>query len=241
VIAPSFAELDGRERAFAVLDPGARELIGPFARMRSPHLAPHGIAAQSDDGVVVARGTLAGASAVAIATDGRFLGGSVGEVGGAKIAAALEHVVADRANGIMTRAILIFDTGGIRVQEANLAILALAEIHAAIVAARATAPVVALIGGRVGCFGGMGIAAGLCAPIVMSDGARLGLNGPEVVEQEAGIAELDARDRPAVWRSYGGRARFDAGFATMLVDDDPAAFREAAIGAYDAIPESVVR
>jgi len=209
----SFAEATPRERLAGVLDAGSfREVLDPYARVSSPYLAAHGLVAQFDDGVVAGRGRLAGADVGAIAIDGRFLGGSIGEIGGAKIAAILERAPEG--------AVIAFDTGGIRLQEANLGILALAEICDAIVGLRARAPVVAVIAGRVGCYGGMSLAASLCSQIVMSEGARFGLNGPDVVEQEAGIAELDARDRPRVWRMTGGARRVAQGHADTLVPDD---------------------
>lgn len=212
----SFAEATPRERLAALLDPGSfRELLDPFARATSPYLAAQQLVAQSDDGVAVGRGTLFGADIAAAAIDGRFLGGSIGEVGGAKIGAVLERAAAG--------AVIVFDTGGIRLQEANLGILAIAEICDAIVELRARAPVVAVIAGRIGCYGGMSIAASLCSTIVMSAGARFGLNGPDVVEQEAGIGELDARDRPRIWRLTGGARRVAQQHADVLVEDDAAA------------------
>jgi malonate decarboxylase beta subunit len=232
-IAPSFAEASARERAQAILDPGTfRELLDPFARVASPYLAAQGLVAQSDDGVVVARGRLGGGDAVTLATEGRFLGGSIGEVGGAKIAGALELAAHDLRAGRPMRVVLLVDSGGIRVQEANLAILALAEIHDAILACERHAPVVALIGGRVGAYGGMAIATALCRTVVMTEGARYGLNGPEVVEQEAGIAELDSRDRPLIWRLTGGRARVAQGVAQVLVEDTYEACRVAVLAAF---------
>jgi malonate decarboxylase beta subunit len=82
----SFIERSARERAQAILDPGTfRELLDPFERMESPHLALQNIVPQSDDGVVVARGTLEGQSAVVIAIEGKFQGGGIGEVSGAGI------------------------------------------------------------------------------------------------------------------------------------------------------------
>ncbi|HTJ28023.1 MAG TPA: biotin-independent malonate decarboxylase subunit beta [Candidatus Limnocylindria bacterium] len=239
-IEPSFAEASARERARAILDAGTfRELLDPFARVASPHLAAQGLVAQSDDGVVVARGALAGVDAVAIATEGRFLGGSIGEVGGAKIAGALELAARDLRAGRAFRPVLLIDSGGIRVQEANLALLALAEIHDAILACERYAPVVALIGGRVGAYGGMAIATALCRTIAMSEGARYGLNGPEVVEEEAGIAELDSRDRPRIWRISGGRARVAQGVAQMLVEDTHAACRAAVLAAFGDVEARV--
>jgi len=223
----SFAEATPRERLRAILDPGTfRELLDPFARVTSPHLAAQRLVAQSDDGVVVARGRLGGADIAGVAIDGRYLGGSIGEVGAAKIAAVLERA----PDG----AVIAFDTGGIRLQEANLGILGIAEICDAIVALRERAPVIAVIAGRIGCYGGMSIAASLCSTIVISAGARLSLNGPDVVEQEAGIGELDARDRPRIWRLTGGATRVAQQHADVLVADDLTAIAQAVRAAFDA-------
>ncbi len=220
-IGDSYAERNARERAQALLDPGAfREVLGPFARLRSPYLAAQGIASQSDDGVVVARGTLAGVRACVVATDGRFLGGAIGEIGGAKIAASLELARRDAERGTPTRVVLALDTGGVRLQEANLGLLAIAEICDAVVALRAHQPVVAVIAGRVGVYGGMSIVSALCNEVIVTEGARVGLNGPDVVETEAGADEFDASNRPLVWRLTGGRRRFAQGYATALVADD---------------------
>ncbi|MFC7448063.1 biotin-independent malonate decarboxylase subunit beta [Rhodococcus daqingensis] len=221
-------EKNARERAAAVLDPGTfRELIDPFHRLVSPHLEPQGIAPQSDDGVVVARGTIDDVSAVVVALDGRFQGGGIGEVGGAKIAGALELALRDATAGKGIRPVLILETGGIRLQEANLGLLAIAEIHAAIAALRRRVPVVGVVPGMVGCFGGMGIAAGLCSDLIMTPQGRLGLNGPEVIEQEAGVTELDARDRAHIWRTIGGKTRTAVGLADVLVPDDVGEIRDA--------------
>jgi malonate decarboxylase beta subunit len=229
----SFAEASPRERLAALLDAHSfRELLDPFARVTSPYLAAQGLVAQSDDGVVVGRGTIAGNEVAAAAIDGRFLGGSIGEVGGAKIAAVLERAPSG--------AVIAFDTGGIRLQEANLGLLAIAEICDAILELRARAPVIAVIAGRIGCYGGMSIAAALCSTIVMSAGARFGLNGPDVIEQEAGVAELDSRDRPRIWRLTGGAQRVAAGHADVLVDDDTAAVA-AAVRAAFAAPRNTQR
>jgi malonate decarboxylase beta subunit len=224
----SFSELDARERARALLDASTfRELLDPFQRIESPHLPPQGIVPQSDDGVVVARGMIDRVEAVVLAIEGNYQGGSIGEVNGAKIAGALELALRDARRGRIIRPVLVLDTGGIRLQEANLGILAISEMHAAIVALREFVPVVGVIAGRIGCFGGMGIAAGLCSVLIGSEIGRLGLNGPEVIEQEAGIGELDARDRPRIWATIGCRRRRDEGGIDTLVDDDVAAIAAA--------------
>ena len=230
-----FTELSARERAAALLDPGTfRELIGPFERLESPHLEPQGVVPACDDGAVVSRGYLDGERTVVLAVEGLFQGGGIGEVSGAKIAGALELALRDAERGSPIRPVLLLETGGIRLQEANLGLLAVAEIHAAIVALRSRVPVVGVVAGTVGCFGGMAIAAGLCSHVVMTREGRLGLNGPQVIEQEAGVAELDSNDRRLVWETIGGEQRVATGIADALVEDDVAAIAEAVRTAFDA-------
>lgn len=224
----SFIELDARARAKALLDPGTwRELLGPFDRLKSPWLPLQGIVAQADDGVIVARGTIDGAPAVVLAIESAFQGGSMGEVSGAKIAGALECALRDNEKGIPTRALLLLETGGVRLQEANLGLAAIAEIHAGIVALRRHTPVVAVVAGNVGCFGGMSLASALCSRLVVTRQARVGMNGPEVIEQEAGIAELDSADKAMIWSLIGGAQRHAVGMADLLVEDDAGAMAAA--------------
>jgi malonate decarboxylase beta subunit len=217
----SFIELNARERSRALLDPGTfRELAGPFDRLKSPWLPLQGVVAQADDGAVIARGAIDGESAVVAAIEGAYQGGSVGEVSGAKLAGALELALRDCERGRAVRPVLLLETGGVRLQEANLGLAAIAEVHAAIVALRRHVPVVAVVAGMVGCFGGMSLAAALCSHLIVTRQARLGMNGPEVIEQEAGLAELDAADRALVWALMGGEQRRATGFADVLVEDD---------------------
>ncbi|WP_110949469.1 biotin-independent malonate decarboxylase subunit beta [Pseudomonas bohemica] len=223
----SFVELGARQRARALLDEGSfRELIDPFARITSPWLAKQGVVPQADDGVVVAKGSIGGQPVVICAIEGAFQGGSMGEVGGAKMAGALELAADDNRNGIPTAAVLLLETGGVRLQEANLGLAAIAEIHAAIVDLRRYQPVIGVVAGSVGCFGGMSIAAGLCSYLVVTREARLGLNGPQVIEQEAGIEEYDSRDRPFIWSLTGGEQRFASGLADAYVADDIKAIQQ---------------
>lgn len=223
----SFVELNARQRARALLDAGSfRELVGPFDRMISPWLARQGVVPQFDDGVVIAKGTIAGSPVVVAAIEGAFQGGSLGEVGGAKMAGALELAADDNRRGIPTAAVLLLETGGVRLQEANLGLAAIAEIHAAIVDLRQHQPVIGIVAGSVGCFGGMSIAAGLCSYLLVTQEARLGLNGPQVIEQEAGIDEYDSRNRPFIWSLAGGEQRFASGLADAFAIDDVAAIQQ---------------
>jgi malonate decarboxylase beta subunit len=216
----SFIELKARQRAHALLDEGSyRELLDPFEGVMSPWLGAQGIVPQADDGMVVAKGTINGKPAVVVAIEGAFQGGSMGEVSGAKMAAALELAAEDNRNGIPTQAVLSLETGGVRLQEANLGLAAIADIHAAIVDLRRYTPVVGIVAGTVGCFGGMSIAAALCGYLIVTREARLGLNGPQVIEQEAGIEEYDSRDRPFIWSMTGGEVRYESGLVEALVND----------------------
>jgi len=223
----SFVELGARQRARALLDDGSfRELIDPFERLVSPWLAKQGVVPQADDGVVIAKGTIEGKPVVICAIEGGFQGGSMGEVGGAKMAGALELAAEDNRKGIPTAAVLLLETGGVRLQEANLGLAAIADIHAAIVDLRRYQPVIGVVAGSVGCFGGMSIAAALCSYLVVTQEARLGLNGPQVIEQEAGIEEYDSRDRPFIWSLTGGEQRFASGLVDAFVADDISAIQQ---------------
>jgi malonate decarboxylase beta subunit len=144
----------------------------------------------------------------------------MGEVSGAKMTAALDLAAQDSQNGKKTAAVLLLETGGVRLQEANLGLAAIAELMASILALRQYAPVITVIAGTVGCFGGMSLAAGLSSYIIMTPEARLGLNGAEVIEQESGVEEFDSSDRALIWAINGGEQRIGMGVADELVPDD---------------------
>ena len=224
----SFIELDALQRCSALLDNGSsRVLAGPFDRLESPWLIPQGITPQSDDGVVIARGTLDGSPVVVASIEQRFQGGATGEVSGAKIAQALERAAADSRAGQPVAAVVLFETGGVRLQEANLGLNAVAEICSAVLDLRPHAPVIGVVAGTVGSFGGMSIVAGLCTRLIVTAQARIGLNGPAVIEQEHGPEEFDSTDHALIWAVDGGRARYQHGLADNLVPDDADAIRTA--------------
>jgi malonate decarboxylase beta subunit len=233
----SFIERDARSRAFALLDDGsARELVGPFDGIESPWLEQQGVVPESDDGLVLVRGTVAGRSTVIIGIEQMFQGGGIGEVSGAKIAAALGMAAADSRAGRPTAAVLLLETGGVRLQEANLGLAAVAEACAAVLDLRDLQPVVAVIAGGLGSFGGMSIVGGLCSTVIMTREARLGLNGPEVIESEGGIQEFDSADHALVWSIDGGVQRHALGQADVLVVDDTDRIRDAVADAIAAGP-----
>src|ERR1700685_1287926 len=213
----SFIALDARARAQSLMDSGWRGVVDPFDRIESPWLSKQGIAPQFDDGCVVLKGTIADKPAVVIALEGGFQAGSMGEVSGAKMTAALDLGTKDSENGKKTAAVLLLETGGVRLQEANLGLAAISELLASLLVLRQHAPIITVIAGTVGCFGGMSLAAGLSSYIIMTPEARLGLNGAEVIEQESGIEEFDSSDRALIWAINGGEQRVAMGVADELV------------------------
>lgn len=231
----SWYENDARGRIEGLLDAGSfEEFAPPWERLTSPHLRELGLPAAFDDGVAVGRGLLAGRRVFVAAQEGEFMGGSVGEVHGAKITGLLKRARSERPEAVL----LLAESGGVRLHEANAGLIAVSEIMRALIDARAAgALVLALIGGRYGCFGGMGIVARLCDSVIMSEEGRLGLSGPEVIETTCGVEEFDASDRALVWRTIGGKHRYLLREADALVSDDFAAFRAAVLALIDKAPD----
>jgi malonate decarboxylase beta subunit len=97
-------------------------------------------------------------------------------------------------------------------------------------------PVIGLVGGRAGAFGGGGLIAGTCSALVVTEQARIGVSGPEVIETNHGVEEFDSRDRALVWRVTGGKHRALTGGADAFADDTAASLRDAALGLIDTAP-----
>ncbi|MBR0895903.1 biotin-independent malonate decarboxylase subunit beta [Bradyrhizobium tropiciagri] len=224
----SWYEASARQRIDALVDPGSfAEFIGPEQREMSPHLSIFDLPEQFDDGIVVGRGRLEGSPVLVAAQEGRFMGGAFGEVHGAKLTGLLRA-----ARALQQDVLILFDTGGVRLQEANAGELAIAEIMRAVIEARrAGANVIGLIGGRAGCYGGGSLIAGTCSRLIVSEQGRISVSGPEVIETNKGIEEFDSRDRALVWRTMGGKHRYLIGGADTFVDDEALAFRQAAMDA----------
>ena len=223
----SYAECSARERLARLFDAGTfHEWLPPSERLTSPHLAQLGVPSAFDDGVAVGRAALDGRPVFVAAQEGEFMGGGVGEVHGAKLVGLLRRALRDRPAAV----VLLAESGGVRLHEANAGLIAVSEVMRALLDVRAAGvPVLVLIGGANGCFGGMGIVARCADRIVMSDTGRLAMSGPEVIEASHGVDEFDSRDRALVWRTSGGKHRWLTGDCDLLVEDDVAAFRDAAI------------
>lgn len=227
----SYAECPARERVARLFDAGSfHEWLPPAERLTSPHLAQLGVPSAFDDGVAIGVARLAGRRVFVAAQEGAFMGGGVGEVHGAKLVGLLQRAQRDRPDAVL----LLADSGGVRLHEANAGLIAVSEVMRAVLDVRAAGiPVIVLIGSANGCFGGMGIVARCADHVVMSDIGRHAMSGPEVIESSHGVDEFDARDRALVWRTTGGKHRWLSGDCDALVEDDVQAFRAAAIAALE--------
>ncbi|OZI30811.1 biotin-independent malonate decarboxylase subunit beta [Bordetella genomosp. 10] len=227
----SWYESTARQRIEGLLDARSFvEFIGPEQRKMSPHLPMFDLPEAFDDGIVIGRGKLEGKEIFVAAQEGKFMGGAFGEVHGAKLLGLVQ--AAERHKRDL---VICFDTGGVRLQEANAGEVAIAEIMRAIVHARlAGVQVVGLLGGRAGCYGGGSLIAGCCSALVISEHGRLSVSGPEVIETNHGVEEFDSKDRAFVWRTMGGKHRYLIGAVDGYAEDAIPAFRDAAISALGA-------
>lgn len=112
----------------------------------------------------------------------------------------------------ITRAVLSLESGGVRLQEANIGELVIAEIYAELVALRKHTPVVVVIAGNTGCFGehvaGSGHSSHHHDPTGPPEHEQ-----PEVIEQEA-----DWKKLLPVTRSLSGACAVVQRHATGAVD-----------------------
>ena len=232
----SFYEASARQRANYLMDEGSFfELAGPEQQITSPHLPILGEAVSFDDGIVTGVGRMGGRTTFLISQEGRFIGGSVGEIGGAKMAGtlslALELYEKTRARYPNDEArqpavVISFETGGVRLHEANAGLLAHAEVMELLQKCRNKVPVISVVGSRLGCFGGMGFIAVATDLVVMSELGRIGLTGPEVIEEVMGKSEFDASDRALIYRTTGGKHKYILGDCAYLACDSFQGFRD---------------
>jgi malonate decarboxylase beta subunit len=223
----SWYEASARQRIDGLVDCGTFiEFIGPAEREMSPHLPQFDLPRQFDDGMVVGRAMLDDKPVFVAAQEGRFMGGAFGEVHGAKLTGLLRAARDMRSAPVL----ILFDTGGVRLQEANAGEVAIAEIMRALVDARAAGvPVIGLVGGRAGCYGGGGLLAACCSALAVSEHGRISVSGPKVIETNRGVEAFDSSDQALVWRTMGGKHRRLTGSADRFTDDSQAGFRRAAL------------
>lgn len=231
----SYLQATARQRIDGIIE-HFQEWLPASPAWGSPHLPLLHAPVAFDDGVIIGYGYLSGKIVFAAAQDGNFMGGAIGEVHGAKLVGLLRKALQERPAAV----ILMAESGGVRLHEANAGLIAVSEVMRALLAVRtAGIPVIILNGGRHGCFGGMGIIANCADTLIMSAEARLGMSGPGVIETVHGVAEFDASDRALVWRVNGGLHRYRSGDCQMLVADTMAAFKVAAAQAMAFSPQTV--
>ena len=231
----SWFQSTARQRVAGLLDEGGfTEFLAPTDRVQSPHLGVFDLPAAFDDGIVIGRGKLNGRDVLVAAQEGQFMGGTFGEVSGAKLVGLL-RAARDHAD-LPRTVLLLLDSGGVRLQEANAGELAVAEVMRALAEARAAGvAVVAAVGGKSGAFGGAGLTAATCSRIVVSEQGRIGVTGPEVIETNKGTEEFDSRDKALVWSVMGGKNRRLIGGADVFAEDSFAGFRKAILHALDHV------
>ena len=227
----SFYEKTARARIQAVVDAQSfKEILKPTEVEVSPHLSALDIPGSFDDGVIIGTARVNGTPVHIMAQEGQFMGGSVGEIHGAKIVGLLHKAIQDQAQAVL----FFVDSGGVRLHEANAGLIAISEIMRAMLQVRnAGIPIITVIGGTCGAFGGMGISACLSSAIIMTEEGRLALSGPEVIETVKGVEEFDSKDRALVWRVTGGKHRYLLNHVQALVEDDIADIRDAILTQLD--------
>lgn len=225
--ARSYYEATARQRISALTDSGSfREFCPPSLRRSSPHLSHFNLPASFDDGVVVGEAVLDGVKIALAAQEGRFMGGAIGEIHSAKITGLLRRCLRVKPHAVL----FLLDSGGVRLQEANAGEIGVAEIIRALLDVRAAGiPVLGVVGGVCGAFGGAGILSGCCDALIVSEEGRIGVSGPEVIETTMGVETFDSRDKALVWRVYGGRSRHESGLAQVLVNNTLEDFRSALV------------
>jgi malonate decarboxylase beta subunit len=232
----SWFQATARQRVEGLLDPNSfNEFLPPSERVQSPHLKLFDLPSAFDDGVVIGRGALDGIPVLVAAQEGQFMGGTFAEVSGAKLVGLVR--AARDCKDLPQTVLLLLDSGGVRLQEANAGELAVAELMRAIVQARcAGVAVIALVGGRAGAFGGAGLTTATCSRVIISEQGRIGVSGPEVIETNKGVEEFDSQDKALVWSTDGGKNRRLIGGADAFAEDSMEGFRSAAKSLMTKVP-----
>jgi malonate decarboxylase beta subunit len=217
-IQQSFYEKTARNRIASIVDKNSfQEVLKPGSIPVSPNLASLDIVGSFDDGVIIGQAKIRDEPIYMIAQEGKFMGGAVGEIHGAKIVGMLLKAIQEKPKAI----IFLVDSGGVRLHEANAGLITISEIMRAMLKVRnAGIPIITVIGGTNGAFGGMGICACLSTHVIMTEEGRLALSGPEVIETIKGVEEFDSKDRALVWRVTGGKTRYLLNHVEFLVEDD---------------------
>lgn len=225
-----YLELGARERIHALMDEGSFVEWLAQEKDYSPHLAVLNLPAEADDGIVIGEAFLQQKAVLVAAQQKDFMGGAVGEIHGAKLTGLFKAAVKARIEVV----IVLIDSGGVRLQEANAGEIAISETIRAIFEARNQGIMtIGVVCGKNGAFGGMGIISACLDYIIMSEVGRSGVSGPDVIQAVKGIEAFDAEDRALVWRVYGGKTRYMQSIASCYVGPEVRAIKDAIVQAFN--------
>jgi acetyl-CoA/propionyl-CoA carboxylase carboxyl transferase subunit len=132
-----------------------------------------------DSGALAARGLVDGTPAVAYATDATRMGGALGTEGCRHIVDAIDTAVRERVPVLG-----LWHSGGARLAEGVVALDGIGQVFAAMVRASGRVPQISVVLGPAA--GGAAYGPALTDIVVMSDGGRIFVTGPEVVRSVTG-------------------------------------------------------
>jgi acetyl-CoA/propionyl-CoA carboxylase carboxyl transferase subunit len=146
---------------------------------------------RDDSGALSARGEIDGTPVVAYATDGTRMGGALGTDGCRHIVDSIDTAVRERVPVIG-----LWHSGGARLHEGVVALDGIGQVFAAMVRASGRVPQISVVLGPAA--GGAAYGPALTDIVVMSDGGRIFVTGPEVVRSVTGeqvdMAQLGGPD-----------------------------------------------
>ena len=172
-------KLTARERIDLLLDPGTFEEMDPFITHRSTEFGL-GDQITLGDSVVAGHGKVNGRLVFVYAQDFTIVGGTLSEVGGAKICKMM-----DLAMKVGAPIVGIQDSGGARIQEGVLSLAAYGDIFLRNSLASGVVPQISVIMGP--CAGGASYSPALTDFIFMVEGTgQMFITGPDVIRSVTG-------------------------------------------------------
>ncbi|AHE67594.1 biotin-independent malonate decarboxylase subunit beta [Legionella oakridgensis] len=202
----NYLESSARARIYSLVDKESfQEFLLTNEDAASPNLPALNMQTEADDGVVIGAATLNGNKIAIISQQKDFIGGSVGEVHGAKINGLIKYAIKHQLEAI----VFLIDSGGVRLHEANVGEIEISEIIRSLLEAKsAGVKTIGVVCGSNGAYGGMGIISGILDYLIVNQVARIGVSGAEVIQAVKGAEVFDSSNRSLVWRVYGGRTRY---------------------------------
>lgn len=233
--ATHYLESSARGRIYSMVDEGSFSEFLPATDSDSPNLPALNIQIEADDGVVIGTASIAGHQLGIISQQKDFIGGSVGEAHGAKIIGMIHYAIKHKLDSL----VFLIDSGGVRLQEANVGEIEISEIVRAVLEAKSAGiKTIGVICGNNGAYGGMAIISGCLDYLIVNQVARIGVSGADVIQAVKGAEAFNSSDRPLVWRVYGGRTRFMQQAVHDYTSNLTADIREAIVTAIDRLAET---